>query len=93
MADADLGTTLRYGFRNQPKPGDEDRTFGVPSVRNDINRRDQRSVADPTNYGNEPDAGELLMPNPFSEMGLEPEDWLKPRKRQEIRDIFNSIGC
>jgi len=29
---------VRYGFKNEPLPGDEERVFGVPSIRNDIKK-------------------------------------------------------
>lgn len=34
--DKDLGHTNRFGFRNVVKEGDENRVFGVPTIRSDI---------------------------------------------------------
>ena len=45
--DDDLGHTNRYGFRNITKEGDEGRTFGIPTIRYDIPKPAQQSVADP----------------------------------------------
>ena len=45
--DSDLGTTNRYGYRNLTRKGDENRIFGVPTIRNDIVKTSMRSVADP----------------------------------------------
>ncbi len=35
--DRDLGKSVKFGYRNNPKPGDENRIFGVPTIRSDIN--------------------------------------------------------
>ena len=45
--DDDLGHTNKFGWRNQPKQGDEARVFGVPTIRYDIPKPKQQSVADP----------------------------------------------
>jgi len=45
--DADLGTTTRFGFRNTTKSGDEQRVFGVPTIRDDILKKGMKSIADP----------------------------------------------
>ena len=68
--DPDLGQTNRFGFRKTPKPGDENRVFGVPTIRNDVMPPKKKSVADPNNYGDEVDAIRLLSPDMFSNMGL-----------------------
>ena len=45
--DDNLGKTNKYGFRNITKEGDENRIFGVPTIRYDIPKPAQQSVADP----------------------------------------------
>lgn len=45
--DDDLGRTNKYGFRNITKEGDENRIFGVPTIRYDIPKPKMQSVADP----------------------------------------------
>lgn len=45
--DDDLGRTNKYGFRNITKEGDENRLFGVPTIRYDIPKPKMQSVADP----------------------------------------------
>lgn len=45
--DDDLGKSNRYGFRNIVKEGDENRMFGVPTIRYDIPKPVRQSVADP----------------------------------------------
>eukprot|EP00775_Hariotina_reticulata_P010987 gene10987-11142_t len=57
--DPDLGKALRQGWRNVEVPG---RSFGVPSVRDDIPTPASKSVANTKNYGNEPSAWQLLAP-------------------------------
>jgi hypothetical protein len=36
LVDKNLGKTLKFGYRNIVKPGDENRIFGVPTIRSDI---------------------------------------------------------
>lgn len=38
LPDKDLGKSIKHGFRNIVKPGDELRVFGTPTIRNDLNR-------------------------------------------------------
>ena len=45
--DDDLGHTNRHGFRNIVKEGDENRVFGVSTIRYDIPKPKLQSVADP----------------------------------------------
>ncbi|KAM3131622.1 hypothetical protein pb186bvf_016286 [Paramecium bursaria] len=90
--DQDLGRATKFGFRNNPKQGDETRTFGVPTIRNDVLKKGMKSVADPQNYGDEIPAVELLFPQKFSHMGLSQEDFLRIRPKREIKEIFESIG-
>ena len=45
--DDDLGRCSKIGSRNIPKQGDENRLFGVPSIRYDIQKPERQSVADP----------------------------------------------
>ena len=56
--DGTLGRATRFGFRNQTRPGDENRVFGTPTIRDDIKAPDQISVACTQNYGNEATAVE-----------------------------------
>jgi len=44
--DDDLGRTNKFGFRNITKEGDENRVFGVPTIRYDIPKPARQSVAD-----------------------------------------------
>lgn len=47
-SDKDLGRTTRFGFRNLTKQGDDYRVFGVPTIRKDITRQTEKSIADAT---------------------------------------------
>lgn len=70
--DKDLGIPRRDGYRNIVRcPEDENRIFGVPSIRTDIPKKRLKSVADPQNYGDESVGSELLQPTRFSELGLD----------------------
>lgn len=52
------------------KEEDRHRSFGVPTVRTDIPFKDRKSVADYQNYGDEPEAVDLLYPANYSEHGV-----------------------
>ena len=43
--DPTLGRTTRFGFRNQTLPGDDNRVFGTPSIRDDFSRPKLVSVS------------------------------------------------
>jgi hypothetical protein len=90
--DKDLGRSLRHGFKNEVKPGDEGRIFGVPTIRDDIKKTALKSVADPYNYGDEPQVNQLLYPQAWLRKGLSREDFISPRSREEIRELFEAAG-
>eukprot|EP00736_Rhodelphis_marinus_P004756 Rmarinus@m.8557 len=91
--DAGLGRATRPGWRNELKPGDDARAFGVPTVRLDIQAPDQRSVADTQNYGDEPSAQSLLYPSLLMKAGITTADLVILRPRDAIQricqDAFN----
>lgn len=60
---------------NVRKPEDVDRAFGCPTIRMDIPFKDKRSVADYQNYGDEPEAVDLLFPSTMNELGIEETDF------------------
>ena len=43
--DPNLGRATKFGFRNQTRRGEENRVFGVPTIRDDIKMPDSQSVA------------------------------------------------
>ncbi len=45
--DDNLGKSNKHGFRNIVKEGDDNRVFGVPTIRYDIKKPERQSVADP----------------------------------------------
>eukprot|EP00741_Cyanophora_paradoxa_P009437 tig00000144_g9141.t1 len=87
--DADLGRSRRFGFRNVTS---ENRLFGVPSIRGDIPAPRVRSVADTQNYGNEPEAVDLLYPSKYAPIGIHDTDMLKVRAKEELKDIVVAAG-
>merc|ERR1711918_275053 len=89
MPDADLGRSLQPGWRNV---ADTERAFGVPNVRTDLPMPRIRSVADNQNYGDEPDAKELLYPSKHAWKGVEQDDFLAPRSVEEIASVIQSAG-
>ncbi|GIL88535.1 hypothetical protein Vretimale_15344 [Volvox reticuliferus] len=90
--DADLGKSLREGFRNQTKPGDETRSFGIPTIRTDLRLPRLRSVADPQNYGNESDAGQVLRPPLAADLGISDEQFVALRPKEDIRQLVREAG-
>lgn len=69
--DRDLGKCVKPGSRNQVRrPEDANRAFGCPTIRTDIPFKEKRSVADYNNYGDEPEAVDLLFPSTFQELGV-----------------------
>lgn len=91
-SDPNLGRATKFGFRNQTRRGDENRVFGVPTIRDDVIRHDSQSVACTQNYGNEPRAVDLQFPHGYNHYGLDMDDLEKRRFRNEIREIFANIG-
>lgn len=89
MPDADLGRTLQPGWRNMTH---EVRAFGVPNVRTDVPLPRIRSVADNQNYGDEPDAKELLYPNKHAWKGVQPDDFFQPRSLDEVLSVMECAG-
>ena len=49
-------------------------------------------MADFQNYGDEPEAVDLLFPSNYSELGITEEDFRKLRSRQEIEVMFKAVG-
>ena len=91
--DKDLGKSIKPNCRNEVrKPEDQDRAFGCPTIRTDIPFKERKSVADHNNYGDEPEAVDLLFPSTFTEMGISEYDFQVPRPREEIRALFERIG-
>ena len=61
--DNDLGRSVKLNCTNYVRRShDEGRVFGLPSIRTDIPFKVKRSVAEYKNYGDEPEAVDLLFP-------------------------------
>ena len=91
--DKDLGKCIKAGCRNEVRRvEDNDRVFGAPTIRTDIPYKEKKSVADHQNYGDEPDAVELLFPNTFTELGITEADFSTLRAREDIKALFEAIG-
>jgi EF-hand domain-containing family member B len=80
--DADLGRSSKPGTRNVVRSEkDLDRSFGLPTIRNDIPYKAFRSVANYQNFGDEPEAVDLLFPSSFNEVGVNEQEFRNPRTR------------
>uniref|UniRef100_K3WNW0 EFHB C-terminal EF-hand domain-containing protein n=1 Tax=Globisporangium ultimum (strain ATCC 200006 / CBS 805.95 / DAOM BR144) TaxID=431595 RepID=K3WNW0_GLOUD len=87
--NADLGRAVNYGWKNSSA---ETRAFGVPSIRSDIPLPSKRSIADGQNYGDDSNAKELLYPEEFASSGIQDDEFVQPRDRKQLRDLFEKIG-
>ena len=91
--DKDLGKSVKPNCRNTVRSeADNNRVFGCPTIRTDIPYKEKRSIADFNNYGDEPEAVDLLFPSTFTEMGITEYDFQVPRTREEIKVLFERIG-
>ena len=68
----------------RPTQNNLDRIYGVPSIRRDLPKRIVKSVTDIKNYGDEPDAYDLLYPHPEAIRGVHDEDFEKLLSKEEI---------
>jgi hypothetical protein len=90
MAEFDLGKCQKVGRRNVPP--ENNRAFGVPSIRVDKGKPARRSLADTFNYGDEAGASALLHPQRFELMGVPDEEFLLRRDREELKSILDCAG-
>jgi len=82
LPDKDLGKSIKPNCRNVVRDEkDINRSFGCPTIRKDIPYKDFKSVADYQNYGDEPEAVDLLFPSNYSEIGIEESDFRALRSR------------
>jgi len=89
--DKDLGCAVMPGFRNISV---ENRSFGVPSIRNDLPSKPlgRRSMADPQNYGDDPAVKDLVNPPDFADMSIDVSYFHKPQTLDRIVCLFQRIG-
>lgn len=74
------------------KPEHADKSFGAPTIRTDIPYKARKSMADYQNYGDEPEAIDLLYPATFTECGVSEFDFQLPRSKDQIKALFEKIG-
>lgn len=68
------------------------RTYGVPTVRADRPAPRTRRISDRTNYGDESDAYGLVNPSVYAKRGVYEKDFFELRPKAEIKMIFQRIG-
>ena len=91
--DHDLGRCQKPGSRNVVRRNEDMmRSFGCPTVRTDIPMKKLKSVADHQNYGDEPEAIDLLFPATYTELNVTESEFLKVRPADELRTVFEKIG-
>ena len=85
--EEDLGKDWHYASKLKslrPTQNNLNRIYGVPSIRRDLPKRILKSVTDIKNYGDEPDAYDLLYPHPEAIRGVHDEDFEKLLSKEEI---------
>lgn len=97
--DVDLGKSRKFKQTVQPfgpndgHERDPERSFGIPSIRNDIDKRGIKSVADPLNYGGEADAKELLKPKEYVYYNITGEELFNRKfELYQIEKYFKETG-
>lgn len=87
LPDLDLGKCITVGRRNIT---DGIRSYGTPSVRNDIQPPppEKRSLADNQNYGDEAGTGPLLNPTMFESMSIPKDSFAQEKGKDELRNIL-----
>lgn len=100
--DADLGKSLREGFRNVlPAAADGSidagrgvggRVFGLPSVRTDLHPPARASIANAQNFGNEPDAAALLSPCSTADRGVNEDHYSTRRDAAGVHALLAGAG-
>lgn len=90
MPDDDLGRCTVPGRRNFVTKG----ALGVPTVRTDIKAvpSERRSLANATNFGDEPDAPGVIFPGKFQTQGVNDNDFKAVRSKAELRSILEGAG-
>lgn len=74
--DHDLGRSVKPNCSNNVRQStDAQRSFGCPTIRTDVPFKVWRSVADYTNYGDEPEAVDLMYPATATELGISEADF------------------
>jgi len=91
--DKDLGRSTLYRSKlSTVTPGNHDpnRAFGVPSVRNDIPKKENNNnfSSERANYGDDKDVYELLYPNQHATKGLDNKDFELLVTKDELRQIL-----
>lgn len=93
MPDKDLGKATKPNTRNVVwREEDQHRAFGVPAIRNDIPTKKFKSVANYQNYGDEPEAIDLIFPANYQEYNVVEDDFKRLRSREEIKELFEKVG-
>lgn len=94
LPDRDLGMSTKKLSKIGLVPSNpDDRAYGIPSIRYDKAQPQLRSVADPQNYGDESTCKGLLYPSRFAMDGVEQDDFIRVRPKEDIRVLFRKLGA
>ena len=91
--DEDLGknSVLKKKYLAKKLPNlSMDRVYGVPTIRCDLSppKNNLKSVTDPIDYGDEPDAYDLLYPHPEAIRGVTDDDFDNLYTKDEIFELM-----
>jgi len=92
LPDKDLGISKTKLLNSLNNNDNNDRVYGVPSIRTDRSIPLNRSLSNQCNFGDEGSSHSLLFPSPYSLHGVNDEDFMKSRSPEYIEAIFLRMG-
>jgi len=93
LPDRDLGKSSVDPRKKHKVPFGDAHTFGVPSIRADIAPPKTKSIADGSNYGDDPEGRTVIYPSAHAHKGVGATDFLRERSPEEVRLVFAKMGA
>eukprot|EP01002_Notosolenus_urceolatus_P000273 NODE_1069_length_1593_cov_78.674870_g880_i0.p1 GENE.NODE_1069_length_1593_cov_78.674870_g880_i0~~NODE_1069_length_1593_cov_78.674870_g880_i0.p1 ORF type:complete len:381 (-),score=94.63 NODE_1069_length_1593_cov_78.674870_g880_i0:57-1199(-) len=90
VVDQSIGKSTRFGFRNDVDTGE--RSFGVPSIRTDLQKPVNQKVTDFNNYGDGQTAASTVCPSKYAQIGVFEEDFSKPIAKEQMKALSDRTG-
>jgi EF-hand domain-containing family member B len=79
--------SLRSGHATIQDEPDQEKTFGVPTIRYDLPRPANKRITNAKNYGDDASAAALLYPTSFTANGLSDELFSRPLGLKDFQDL------
>ena len=77
---------------NESSFGGSERSFGVPSIRSDIQKPRFEKITNGTNYGDEVPIKQLLYPSNYVRQGVEARYYGTRKSKEEVRAVAEKCG-